>query len=349
MLKIIKMTVLAVFLFSLSAYAYYSYNINTPINNNGQDVVFAVEKGDGVNKISAGLKKVGLIRSSFIFETYVWLQKKQSNFQAGEYVLSPKLSMREIVKVLVKGETLSKERNITIIEGWSAKDIAKYLEDEKISKADDFLKLAGYSKKDSRKSADAPRDYSDKYKLLIDRPDTAGLEGYLFPDTYRIFKDAVPDDIINKMLGNLDRKLTAGMRSEIARQGKTVFQIMTMASLVEKEVIKEEDMKLVAGIFWNRIRNGQALESCASLAYILGVNKAQYSIEDTKINSPYNTYQHRGLPPGPIANAGLKAITAAIYPAKTDFNYFLSVPETHETIFSKTYDEHIKNKNKYLK
>jgi len=333
---------------SLSAYAYYSYNINTPINKNGQDVIFVITKGDGVHKISALLKNAGLIRSPFLFEVYVWREKKQANFQAGEYTLSPKLSMQEIVKVFVKGETLNKERSITIIEGWSAKDIAKYLEDEKVAKADDFLALTAYSKNDSRKSAKASKDYSDKYKFLLDRPNTAGLEGYLFPDTYRIFKDAKPDDIINKMLGNLDRKLTVEMRTEIARQGKTFFQILTMASLVEKEVRKEEDMKLVAGIFWNRIANGQALESCASLAYILGVNKPQYTLEDTKIKSPYNTYQHRGLPLGPIANAGLKAITAAVYPAKTDFNYFLTVPETYETIFSKTFDEHIKNKNKYL-
>lgn len=340
MFKIIKIIILLLFLSFLSAYLLYSYNINTPVDKNEQDVVFVVKSGEGIKKIGAELKKSGLINSQFFFETYVWREGKQANFQAGEYVLSSKLNMKEIVNVFVRGETLTKERSIKIIEGWNAKEIAEYLEKEGVVKADDFLKLA---------SSPKSNDYSGKYEFLADKPGSAGLEGYLFPDTYRIFKDAKAGDVINKMLGNLDKKITAEMRAEIARQKKTVFEIITMASLVEKEVRKEADMKLVAGIFWNRIGNGQGLESCASLAYILGVNKPIYSLEDTKIDSPYNTYQHRGLPPGPIANPGLRAIMAAIYPAETDFNYFLSTSETGETVFSKTFEEHIRNKNKYLR
>ena len=101
--------------------------------------------------------------------------------------------------------------------------------------------------------------------------------------------------------------------------------------------------------FWNRIKNGQALESCASLAYILGVNKSQYSYEDTRVDSPYNTYLHRGLPPGPIANPGLKAIEAAIYPQETNYNYFLTATESGKTIFNESYEQHLIDKNKYIK
>jgi UPF0755 protein len=108
-------------------------------------------------------------------------------------------------------------------------------------------------------------------------------------------------------------------------------------------------MKIVSGIFWDRIKNGEALGSCATLAYILGVNKPQYSLEDTRIESPYNTYKYRGLPPGPIANPGFNAINAAIYPEFTDYNYFLSDPETGKTIYSRTLDEHNANKYRYLK
>jgi UPF0755 protein len=107
-------------------------------------------------------------------------------------------------------------------------------------------------------------------------------------------------------------------------------------------------MEIVSGLFWDRIKNRQALESCATLAYILGENKAQYSLEDTQINSPYNTYRNRGLPPGPITNPGLNAIKAAIYPIYTDYNYFLSDPKTGDTIWSKTFEEHKQNKWKYL-
>ncbi|MDP2736501.1 MAG: endolytic transglycosylase MltG, partial [bacterium] len=136
---------------------------------------------------------------------------------------------------------------------------------------------------------------------------------------------------------------------EIKKQNKTIFEIVTMASIIEKEVRSTDDMKIVSGIFWNRIKNGQGLESCATLAYILGVNKPQYSVEDTKIDSPYNTYKYRGLPPGPIANPGFNAINAAVYPENTNYNYFLSDPETGKTIFSKILDEHNANKYKYLK
>src|SRR3989339_277763 len=165
---------------------------------------------------------------------------------------------------------------------------------------------------------------------------------------YKIYEDATPNDIVQKMLKNLDQKLTPKMRDDIKKQGKTIYEIITMASIIEKEVRSFGDMKLVSGVFWNRINSGRALESCASLAYILGVNKPQYTIEDTNIDSPYNTYKNPGLPPGPIANPGFNAITAAIYPDKTDYNYFLSA-STGETIFSKTYDEHLRNKAKYLK
>ena len=150
------------------------------------------------------------------------------------------------------------------------------------------------------------------------------------------------------MLNNFDQKLDEKMRKDIQAQGKTIFEVLIMASLIEKEVRSVEDMKIVSGIFWDRIKYGQALESCASLAYILGENKTVYSQEDTQINSPYNTYRNKGLPPGPIANPGLNAIQAAIYPQYTEYNYFLTDPETGQTIWSKTFEEHKQNKWKYL-
>jgi UPF0755 protein len=122
-----------------------------------------------------------------------------------------------------------------------------------------------------------------------------------------------------------------------------------MASIIQKEVTSEADMKTVSGIFWNRIKSGQGLESCATLAYILGVNKPIYSLEDTQIDSPFNTYRNQGLPPAPISNPGAQAIIAAVYPDETDYVFFLSRPDTGETVFSRTYEEHLANKDKYLR
>jgi UPF0755 protein len=187
-----------------------------------------------------------------------------------------------------------------------------------------------------------------KPDFLKDAPADADLEGFLFPDTYRVFKNATAEDIVQKLLDNFNDKLTLDLRTDIAKQGKSIFDVITMASIIEKEVKSPEDMKIVSGIFWQRTGDSYPLESCATLAYILGVNKKQYTYEDTKINSPYNTYQNAGLPPGPICNPGLAAIQAAIYPQTTDYHYFLTRPDTGATIFSKTYQEHLRNKAKYL-
>ncbi len=319
----------------VAIYGFYLYEINSAAGKSAAENVFIVNQGDGAKIIANNLKQAGLIRSANFFTLYVWLNKKQAELLAGEYSLNQTMSIKKIVSTISSGQAQSREKEITIIEGWNIKEINKYLLENKIIADDSFIKLASSG--------------MGKIHFLSDAPKTATLEGYLFPDTYRIFKDATAEDIIIKMLENFDKKLTTQMRDDIKKQNKTIYEIITMASLVEKEVRTEEDMKIVSGIFWDRIKNGQALESCASIAYILGEKKAQYSYEDTRIKSPYNTYLNRGLPPGPIANPGINAITAAIYPKYTDYNYFLSDPATGKTIYSKTLAEHNLNKAKYLK
>jgi len=315
-------------------------NLNSPVSSSNQAENFIVAKGETATQIAKNLRLNNLIKSEFYFKYNVW--RENLKIQAGEYSISQKLSTREIIKILTQGEAISQEKSITIIEGWNNKDIAAYLEKNNIISVKDFLALTKEPLKNWKFDFTKP-------DFLNDAPGTVGLEGYLFPDTYRIFKDTKAEEIIYKMLDNFNKKLTPGMREEIKKQNKTIYEIITMASVIEKEVRSTDDMKIVSGIFWNRIKNGQALQSCATLAYILGVNKPQYSLEDTKIDSPYNTYKYRGLPPGPIANPGLNAIAAAIYPENTNYNYFLSDPKTGKTIYSKTLDEHNANKYKYLK
>lgn len=336
-IKFIAILILIIFFICLFVY---NNEVSSPVNKNGEDKIFIIKNGEGVKRIGSNLFQEGLIKSKFYFEVYVWRNKKEGDLQAGEYSLSPKLSIEEIVKIISSGEALSKETSIKIIEGWNIKDINKYLTEKGFVKDAEFIEAA---KKSSKEINDL------KFDFLADMPRDVSLEGFLFPDTYRVFNSSSPDDIIKKMLFNFDGKLTDQMRSDIKKQEKNIYEIITMASIIEKEVRSVKDMKIVSGIFWDRIKNGQALESCATLAYILGINKPQYTIEDTKIESPYNTYQNAGLPPAPISNPGLNAITAAIYPESTDYNYFLSSSDTGETIFSKTYEEHLRNKKKFLK
>lgn len=236
---------------------------------------------------------------------------------------------------------LKEEKTLRIIEGWRNRDILNLLIKNNLTTEAEFSL--------------AQKNYNtEKFYFLQDKPKSTDLEGYLYPDTYRVFASSTVSEVINKMLNNFDKKFTPQMRADIAAQGKTIDEVITMASIIEKEApisyskSDNRDAKIISGIFWNRIKSGQALQSCATLAYVLGVDKAQYSEADTKVDSPYNTYLNPGLPPGPIANPGILAIEAAIYPTPSNFNYFLTPSGSQEIIYSVTYDEHLKNKNKYI-
>lgn len=236
---------------------------------------------------------------------------------------------------------LKEEKTLRVIEGYRNSDIANLLVKNNLATADEF--------------AQAQKDYdTSKFSFLADKPKSTDLEGYLYPDTYRVYASSTATEVITKMLSNFDQKLTPKMRADIAAQGKTINEILTMASIIEKEApisyskSENQDAKIISGIFWRRIKAGQALQSCATLAYVLGVDKEQYSQVDTKFDSPYNTYQNKGLPPGPIANPGILAIEAAIYPTPSNYNYFLTPKDSKSIIYAATYEEHLRNKNKYL-
>lgn len=322
------------------AWIFYLINISLPVDIKPNTVV-TIEAGQGLGQIAANLQSQDLIKSALFFKVHAKLSGQQAKFQAGDYLLDKNYSTRQLVAYLTSGQALSHEKVVLVKEGLSAKDINSQLRQNNIFDNDSFLELA------QTKIKDLPDNFQN-YEFLKDLPRSATLEGYLFPDTYRLFADATPEDLLAKMLDNFQSKFSPEMQQDFKKEGKTLSEIMTMASLIEKEVRSEEDMKIVSGIFWRRIDINQPLQSCATLAYILGVNKPQYTVEDTKIDSPYNTYQNHGLPPGPIANPGLQAIRAAIYPTDSDYNYFLSRPDTGQTVFSKTYDEHVRNKAKYL-
>lgn len=249
------------------------------------------------------------------------------------------------------------EETITVPEGWTVVDIAEYFERAGKWSREEFLNVVGFPRVDYRQDEDYPalKDYSAQFSFLEDKPEYYGLEGYLFPDTYRIYASSTVEDVVLKMLANFDLKLTPQMRADIKKQGLTVYQIVTMASLIEKEAPinyqpgGDRDAKIISGIFWDRLKIGQALQSDATLSYILGDTNPQHSGEELDNPSPYNTYEYRGLPPGPICNPGQLAIEAAIYPTYTDYNYFLTPLDKKEVIYARTYEDHLQNKYKYLK
>jgi UPF0755 protein len=248
------------------------------------------------------------------------------------------------------------EETLTILEGWTVQDIGQYLARSEQWTSQDFLNDVGWPRTDYRSQSKLPplTDLSSRYAFLADKPDYYGLEGYLFPDTYRVYASSTIPEIVDKMLENFDHKLTAKMRVDIKSQQKTIYEIVTLASIIEKEAPIDyqkndnREARIISGIFWNRLKIGQGLQSDATLSYIFNDNEPQHSGAQLEVNSPYNTYKYRDLPPGPICNPGLLAIEAAIYPIATNYYYFLTTPDG-QVYYARTYDEHLQNKYKYLK
>lgn len=313
--------------------------ISWPVSSNSANVFFTIVSGQGVNDIAAALKTQNLIRSSFWFRVYVYLDGSGSQLIAGSYYLRQNMSTREMVKVLTGGVPAPEEQ-ITIKEGWDVSDIAAYLDEKGVLTADAFVTAASV--------ADSRDIIPDKtYDFLGGRPAGQGLEGFLFPDTYRVFDDATSAQIIAKMLDNFDTKFTGQMRQDTTQGNMSIYEIVTLASIIEKEVRTDADRKIAAGIFYDRLNLGVALQSDATVNYVTGKQALQPTNDDLAVDNRYNTYKYKGLPPGPICNPSLSSMMAAIYPTKTDYFYFLTKPDG-STVFSKTYEEHLENKRKYL-
>ncbi len=344
-------TILIILLLMVAISAGYLLNIfylSSPADN-APIYKFIIEKGDSLGKISYKLKETGIVGNRFLFETFVWLKGVSQRFQYGIFNLKPGMSYREIVDLTTLPQPSDME--VLIQEGLNLKDIASIMEEKGLISADNFWKITGQPAIDYRKNKGATKPDADlvkEFSFLADKPSFVSLEGYLFPDTYRLHKDSGAEKIVRKMLQNFDEKLSADLRNEIKRQGKTIFSIITMASIIEREVRNYEDRQMVSDIFWRRLRAYMPLQADSTVNYVTGKSDPAASYADIKIDSPWNTYKNQGLPLGPICNPGIDAIKAAIYPKPNSYWYFLTTPEG-EVIYGKTLDEHNKNKAKYLK
>lgn len=324
-----------------AAFLAYEIYLSHPEFRGKKEVVIA--PGLGSREISALLKREGVIRSKWAFVMYVSLRGEASSLKPGRYVFFDTAAIPDIARDLVTGE--ARERVLVIPEGWNGADIARYFGAQGVGDETGARRLF----------AEPPHELRARFSFLADLPAGEGLEGYLFPDTYRVFADAAPEDVIGKMLENFGMKLTPELREEIRRRGKNVFDVVIMASLVEREVVSEDDRAQVSGILYKRLDVGIPLQVDATVVYAKSQNagatsqtNGKVSLADTKIDSPYNTYRYRGLPPGPIANPGISAIRAAIYPKPSPHLYYLSAPDGR-TIFSRTLEEHNAAKRKHLR
>ena len=305
------------------------FSEDEPVENPHR-VKFKVKEGMDAAEIARRLEKEGLIDSGFKFRMLAKWGGYEDKLKVGSYNLNTTMTYDEIFQQLLAGEP--EVIQFTIPEGFGVRDIAKRLEETGLADREEFLKKA---------EKFVPYDYVEKRSNVF-----YYCEGFLFPDTYEVDNDVEVDDILKLMAENFDYRLNKKMRERAKEEGLSIYDLITLASIVEKEVRYPEDRPIVAQVFFKRLKLDMPLQTDASLQYLMDTPKEDVSIADTKIDSPYNTYQHKGLTPGPIANPGIESINAVLYPADTNYLYFVADRSGHNH-YSDNYEEHLKLVNQY--
>ena len=292
-----------------------------------------IPEGISTSEISTILVKNGLIKNARFFRGYVRFKKLDTSLKSGEYVLSPAMSLEEIVEKLTQGGEIVTYK-FTVPEGLTAEQTAQLWENKGFGDKQSFIEAAVNTNWD--------------YWFLEGLPAGESLEGFLLPETYNIPNDMNARDMVGMMLSELEKFFNNEQKSRLEQSGFSVYEILTLASIVEKEAKLDEERVQVSAVFLNRLRIGMPLQSCATIQYILGEPKPVLLDEDLKIPSPFNTYLHPGLPPGPIASPGKASLDATLNPAEVDYLYFVTKGDGSHA-FAKTLREHNNNKRKYLK
>ncbi len=291
-----------------------------PVSSSQQVVLITIKTGTPSAEIATMLEQKGLIRSSTIFQWYIRTKDVRDKLQAGTYALRPSMSVSDIVTVLVQGTV--KSDLVTILPGQRLDEIRQT-----------FIN-AGFEPAAVDKAL-LPETYIG-HVALADKPAGASLEGFLYPDSFQKDDNTDPSVIVRESLDEMAAHLTPDLRSQFASHGLTVYQGVTLASIVEKEVSKQSDRAQAAQVFLKRIATDMTLGSDVTAFYgAIIAGKAP----TTTYDSPYNTLIHKGLPPGPISNVSASSLQAIAQPAATDWLYFVA-GDDGITYFSKTYDEH---------
>ena len=293
--------------------------------NNRSEKIIEVCQGYSANQIADILYNAELIKNKKVFVFYTKIKGLDSKLKAGKYVFSSNMSLPEIVESIAEGNTISETIRITIPEGLEIREIGFLLEEKGLGRKEKYIEAA-YAK-----------NFTFKFSKYI--PDNLSLEGYLFPDTYQVHKDIDEIGIIKIMLNRFEEVFTDDLISRSEELGLTVHEIITIASIIEREAKLDSERAIISSVFYNRLKNNMLLGSCVTVQYALGERKPNLTYKDLEIDSPYNTYKVQGLPPGPISNPGEASIRAALYPAETDYYYFSANFDGTHT-FSRTFSEH---------
>lgn len=322
----------------LLSFAWYKSSLRPVDSGDKANVSVQIPTGASVSAIASLLEGKDLIRSSSAFKLYARLHGKQSSLKAGSFILQRSESVPDIIATLTRG--FSEETALTIPEGYTVKDIDALLADKGFTKPGAILACAKVC------------DFS-AYAFLpkVAKPaDRAGkVEGYLFPDTYFVVKDTLtPESFLKRLLDTFQKRVVVGLAADLKQSGRSLSDIMTMASLIEEETRTDEERPTVAGILWKRYDAKIGLGVDASVRYVLNKPTAAITKSDLDIDSPYNLRKYRGLPPTPIANPGIESIKAALHPVASDYLFYLHGTDG-KIHYAKTNDEHNENRAKYLR
>jgi UPF0755 protein len=286
----------------------------------GPPLVVYIQPGTGVQEIAQQLKDEGVIRSRRAFLALAYLKGSMRRLHAGEYEFTRNMSLFELLNKLESGRVVTHQ--VTIPEGFTVQEIARLLAGERLVDADRFIALAADPQVAAQLGVPA-----------------SGLEGYLFPDTYRLTRGMGEEEILRTMVARLRQVLPADFSERAARLGLDTAEAITLASLIEKEVSQDRERAVVAAVFYNRLRRQMPLQSDPTAVYGIPDFRRRIRHEDLKRPSPYNTYLKPGLPPGPIANPGQASLLAAVNPAPVGYLYFVSKNDGSH-FFSRTLEEH---------
>ena len=290
-----------------------------------EDITVDIPEGAGAGIVAEILNDNGIIKYPTVFKLSSKIGGYDGDYKPGMVTIHKDMSYKDILNALVVSERNTVK--VVIPEGYTIKQIATTLSEAGVCSESEFMAALDPSLYDHR--------------FLKDIPDRENqLEGYLFPATYEFMPDTSAQTVVDTMLKSFDDMFTDEYYERTKEVNMTVDEVVTMASIVERETNAKGERAKVAGVFYNRLNSDMKLESCATVQYILGENKPVLSVSDTQIDSPYNTYENYGLPIGPIASPGADCIKAALYPEKTDAFYFV-LGSDGKHIFSKTYEEHL--------
>jgi UPF0755 protein len=313
--------------------------IETPPSTDATPLPFTIQAGENGATIATRLERQGVISDAELFRLLLRYWGVDEHLEAGDYSLRRNMPMSEVVGQLQHGRLLAK--TVTIREGLRAEEVAHLLAVEGLADQEEFIHLV--------------RDDAFHYDFLRDRPATAPktLEGFLFPDTYQFSVSVSTTALIDTMLQNFDRRVTIDMRKQALDNGLTLFQALTLASIVEREAVLPDERPIIASVYLNRLRQGIYLESDPTVQYGKGYDASTgiwwppLKPEELRtVDSPFNTYIHAGLPPGPICNPGLASLEAVLNPAQTNYLFFLAKGDGSHA-FAETFEEHLANQQKY--